>query len=346
MESLIRQTRYSNTGKERKEESRSARDRKILPQKSQSFEEKRRSQSWLRRQFSRQQSWDYDFTDDVLAYTTAVAASAFAVHSLDESRIWDQNKTAAYGPEYAPSTRTNNAAEVRGILRKRTVSFSDEIPNTSSQDLDAWMPTSGLKMPEKEIVPAPSMKKTPTFVDPLPEKSVPRKAAEPSPSMERTRTRSKKPERVVTTQTSSENPESVVPKPDWPTPGQSTPQPVETKNQYSPRPGDTMADAWEKAEMVRIEERYEMLRTRIQNWETKKKEKAMRRLEKTENELSDKKRKKAIERYRSDIERIQEIAAGAREQAKDNRRNEEFKVKAKANKIRATGKLPSTCLCF
>lgn len=65
-----------------------------------------------------------------------------------------------------------------------------------------------------------------------------------------------------------------------------------------------------------------------------------------QNELSDKKRRKAIERYQSDIARIQEIAAGAREQAKDNRRNEEFKVKAKANKIRATGKLPPTCLCF
>lgn len=69
-------------------------------------------------------SWDRDFTENILAYTTAVAAAAFAVHSLEESRIWDQNKTAAYGPEHAPSTRTKDAAEVRGILRKRTVSFS------------------------------------------------------------------------------------------------------------------------------------------------------------------------------------------------------------------------------
>ncbi|CAA3027880.1 Hypothetical predicted protein [Olea europaea subsp. europaea] len=275
-------------------------------------------------------SWDRDFTENILAYTTAVAAAAFAVHSLEESRIWDQNKTAAYGPEHAPSTRTKDAAEVRGILRKRTVSFSDQ---------DA-------RMPGKEVVSAPSFEKKPTFVDSLPEKSVPRKAVEPSQPMEPTRTRSKEPERVVETQTSSKKPEIVVPKPELPPPTPSTPHPVETKAQYSPGPRDTMADAWEKAEMVRIEERYEKMRTRIQTWESKRMEKARRRLEKTENELSDKKRRKANERYRSDIARIQEIAAGAREQAKDNRRNEEFKVKAKANKIRATGKLPPTCLCF
>ncbi|KAL2559444.1 trihelix transcription factor GTL1-like [Forsythia ovata] len=323
MENLIRQTRvrYSDAGKANREESSSSRDIKIPPQKSQAFKgENKRGQSWLRRQFSRQMSRDSDFNDDALEYPTAVAAAAFAIHSLEEPRIRDQNKTAAYGPADASSTKT------------------------SSKDQDARAPisssTSGLKMPEKEVVPASSMKKTPTFTDAQPEKSVPQKTAEPYQSMGPTRTRSKRPESVAP------KPESLVPKPDRPPPRQSTPRPVETERHFSPRPGDTMADTWEKAEMARIEEKYEKLRTRIQTWETNKKEKARRRLEKIENELSEKKRAKGMERYWSDIERIEKISAGAREQAKDNRRNEEFKAKAKANKIRATGKLPPTCLCF
>ncbi|KAL2542903.1 Remorin family protein [Abeliophyllum distichum] len=336
MENLIRQTRvrYSDAGKANREESSSSIDIKIPSQKSQTFKgENKRGQSWLRRQFSRQMSRDFDFNDDALEYPTAVAAAAFAIHSLEEPRIWDQNKTAAYGSADASSPKMNNTAEVPGILRKRSVSFSDEISQTSSKDHDARVPvsssTSRLKMPEKEVVPAPSMKKRPTFTDAQPEKSVPQKAAEPSQSMRPTRTRSERPESVAP------KPESVVPKPERP-----------PSRHFSPRPGDTMADTWEKAELARIEEKYERLRTRIQIWETNKKEKARRRLEKLENELSDKKRAKGMERYRGDIRRIEEIAAGAREQVKDNRRNEEFKVKAKANKIRATGKLPPTCLCF
>lgn len=60
----------------------------------------------------------------------------------------------------------------------------------------------------------------------------------------------------------------------------------------------------------------------------------------------DKKRAKALQSYNSQIARIEGIAGGARAQAEENRRNEEFKVKEKANKIRLTGKLPATRLCF
>lgn len=60
----------------------------------------------------------------------------------------------------------------------------------------------------------------------------------------------------------------------------------------------------------------------------------------------DKRRAKAVQSYHSDIKRIEGIAGGARAQAEKNRKSEESKVKEKANRIRLTGKLPATCLCF
>lgn len=60
----------------------------------------------------------------------------------------------------------------------------------------------------------------------------------------------------------------------------------------------------------------------------------------------DKRRAKAVKKYHSEITRIERIAEGARAQAEENRKNEEFKVKDKTNKIRTTGKIPATCLCF
>lgn len=60
----------------------------------------------------------------------------------------------------------------------------------------------------------------------------------------------------------------------------------------------------------------------------------------------DKRRAKATHHYRSELERIDGIARGARSQAVENQRNEESKVKEKANKIRLTGNLPAACWCF
>ncbi|KAK6133753.1 hypothetical protein DH2020_032464 [Rehmannia glutinosa] len=145
----------------------------------------------------------------------------------------------------------------------------------------------------------------------------------------------------------SKSPETPSPKPDRQPVGWATTQPIETRSQSATKPGpeDSMADAWEKEEMASIKERYERLRTTIDNWEIKKKKKADQKLERTEGK-SEKKRAKAAQRRRQVIKRIEEIAGGARAQAEENRRNEELKVKEKANKIRTTGKLPATCLCF
>lgn len=64
-----------------------------------------------------------------------------------------------------------------------------------------------------------------------------------------------------------------------------------------------------------------------------------------QNEL-EQKRARALQRHRTEMESIDQVAGGARAQAEERQRNEELKVKEKANKIRVTGKLPATCFCF
>ncbi|KAL2484679.1 Leucine-rich repeat (LRR) family protein [Abeliophyllum distichum] len=270
MESLIKQTRVRFYGarEENKEESSSARDRNIQLQKSQSYrEEKKRSQSWMRKRFSRQMSSDYDFrgTD----YPTAVAAAAFAIQSHEESTTMDQKKI----PDY------------------------------------------------KRAGPAPSFKKTPTFSD-------------------NKTTTTNKPEEAVPSKNAAAGRT-----PTFPSRQPPAVQPVETRrSSRKPGPGETGADAWEKAEMARIEKRYQKLNMTIENWEKKKKKKARNKLDRTQAEL-DKRRIRAMQSYRSDITRIEDIAKGASMQADKNRVIEENKVKNKANKIRTTGKLLVTCLC-
>jgi hypothetical protein len=61
---------------------------------------------------------------------------------------------------------------------------------------------------------------------------------------------------------------------------------------------------------------------------------------------SEKKRAKALEEYNDDMSRINKVAAASRLTAEDKKRNAESKVREKADKIRSTGKLPSTCPCF
>lgn len=66
---------------------------------------------------------------------------------------------------------------------------------------------------------------------------------------------------------------------------------------------------------------------------------------KLQSEL-ERKRKKALEKYNSEMKYIAQVAGGARAQAEERRRNEVLKAKEKANVIRKTGKVPTTCFCF
>ncbi|GMP93871.1 hypothetical protein CsSME_00043533 [Camellia sinensis var. sinensis] len=267
MESLIRQTRvrFSGVGQDNKEEASSIRDRRVPPQKTQSFkEEKKKTQNWFRRQFSRQMREDYDFENDDV-YLVAVAAVALVIKFLS--------------------------------LSGETSMIDMEDPNR--------------RRPEKAIGPVQSFKRTPTFVD------------------------------------KDRKPESALPTPDLSSAKQPTSLPTEIKRQPSTKPGigETKADTWEEAQMAKLKEKYEKLNTTILEWEKKKKDKAKLQKDRTESEL-ERRRAKALRHYRSDMERIDQIAEGARSQAEENKRNEEFKMKEKANKIRSTGKIPATCLCF
>ncbi|CAA3028889.1 Hypothetical predicted protein [Olea europaea subsp. europaea] len=111
-----------------------------------------------------------------------------------------------------------------------------------------------------------------------------------------------------------------------------------------PGPGETDADAWEKAEMARIKQRHQKKIMVIENWANKKKKKAKNKLDRIQAEL-DKRRTRAMQSYHSDMKRIEDIAKGASANADKNRTNEEYKVKDKANKIRSTGKLPVIFIC-
>lgn len=104
-------------------------------------------------------------------------------------------------------------------------------------------------------------------------------------------------------------------------------------------------DVWEKAELAKIIERYEMLNATILQWESKQKTAAKRKLDKKESEL-EKKRAKAMQHYHTKVAMIDQIAGGARTKAEENRRHEEVQVREKAYKIRTTGKYPASCFCF
>ncbi|KAL3823965.1 hypothetical protein ACJIZ3_019994 [Penstemon smallii] len=152
MEILIKQTRarFPSTRQENTEE----RGKKIPPQKTQSFGEKKRSQSWLRRQFSRQMSWDYDFSGS--DYTAAVAAAAYAIQSVEESKTKDQ-KEKTFVPDKSLNKRKSEM-ETPPEQLKSALKSSDETRRKSFKDPD-------VKMPERIAGSAPPIKKKLSFAD-------------------------------------------------------------------------------------------------------------------------------------------------------------------------------------
>ncbi|KAK6133927.1 hypothetical protein DH2020_032319 [Rehmannia glutinosa] len=274
-------------------------------------------------------SLDYDLSGS--DYPAAVAAAAFAIQSLEESKSRDKKETA-YGPDKSLNKMNSKLADT-GVLTeplKSALKSSDQNSKTSNKDPDN-KPSTSKNQPEKQ----PSFKKRISFadIDEISSNKPEKPALEKAPSMKRPPAFADK----QLNKTDIKKPETTLPKP----------VPVETRKQSAtkPGPGDSQADAWEKEEMASIKQRYEKLKTTIDIWETKKKKKAKRKIERIEAEL-DKRRAKAMQNHRNEITRIEGIAGGAKAQAEKNRKNEEFKVKEKANKIRLTGKLPATCLCF
>lgn len=298
-------------------------DKKIPPG---SFREKKTSQGWIRRQLSRQKSWDYDFSG--AHYPTAVAAAAYAVKSLEESRAKDE-KVISYAPDKSLNKMKSKVEDpgIRPERPKRPAKITDEFSKAIFKDQDIRVPISastGKTKPETGISFTPSMKKKASFAD-IDHKDgiTSNKSKSPAVGMPPTFA-----DENLNITTGSEKAEFRAPTP-----------------AAKPGPEDSMADAWEKEEMATVRERYEKMMDTIEKWEIKKKTNAKHRIERREAEM-DKRRMKTVHGYRSDITRIQEVAEAARAQAEKNRRNEEIKVQEKANKIRLTGKIPATCLCF
>lgn len=92
-----------------------------------SFAERKRTQSWLRRQFSRQQmSPEYDGSV-AGEYPMAVAAAAFAVSSLEETRIRDE-KRGHQGKDISLTNVKKKEGDKPRVQepRARSISFSGE----------------------------------------------------------------------------------------------------------------------------------------------------------------------------------------------------------------------------
>ncbi|KAL5759405.1 hypothetical protein ACOSQ2_018243 [Xanthoceras sorbifolium] len=386
MDSLIKQirARFSSTGQVNTEESYSSKERRIPPQRTPSFKtEKKRAQNWFRRQFSRNMSQDYD-SENQMEHVTAVAAAAYAINSLEDSVKPDQKKTSAAPESFSSRVKSKKEDTPIQVPEPGRVSkrFSGENATTSSLGADSKVPVTAatdekktekangspaikknltfadehLESPDttkSKRTPdrAPSIKKTPTFSDErlnihdtTKPNRAPERVTDPAPSMKKTSTSSNEP----LSSTNGRKPAEAVPKTDMPPrkPRSAASKP-ETRSQSSRRPGtgETQADAWEKAKLAKIKERYEKLNATISSWEDKKKKKARNKLDKTESGL-ERKRMRALEKFRSDMDIINQIAGGARSQAEERRRNEELKAKEKANIIRTTGKVPATCFCF
>lgn len=355
--------RFSGKGEEEKGgSSSSTRDITIPPQKTQPFKDTKRIPSWLHRQFIRTMSRDYDSSDSV-DYPAAVAAAAFAVTKIEEKSDYDHRRTHSGGDK----TWTKIKSKAEDIVKKPE-KLSDEASRPSSKFPDKSVPIRSATInpepvesvpslkkkptfgdsskPEIEVVEkakkAPSIKKTPTFGDSKSESDVTEKAKR-APSMKK---RSTFPDQSIDTRT-PKAPEVPVSAPVVQPTRQSSSQPGMAKAPHTMKPGNGNSDAdiWEKEQMEKINERYKKLIKEIVEWETKKKKKAKRDLEKVEAEL-DRRRAKARKRYYDEVGRIDSIAGGAKEQADQHRKNKELKVMEKAHKIRTTGKMPSTCSCF
>ncbi|XP_052733144.1 remorin isoform X2 [Vigna angularis] len=91
METLMKQIRVKLTGaeEENKADLGGSRDQKLTTQKTPSFKDKKKVQSWFQRQFSRNMSHDYDTE---MEHATAVAAAAYAIFSQEVSLIPQQKK--------------------------------------------------------------------------------------------------------------------------------------------------------------------------------------------------------------------------------------------------------------
>ncbi|KAJ0256946.1 Remorin family protein [Hirschfeldia incana] len=320
MDSLIKQTRRRHQTSQAKtgEVVSSTREKKVPARRSVSFkEDKKKSSSWLQKQFMRQMSdQGYDPISE-MDHAAAVAATAYAITAFEETWLESYHQSGLERGASLPRSKSRREAspfeEPRSLSRRFSGQLSLKEPELNG---DHTRRSDGSR--EKH--------------------GRQRKPVSEPPKQPPPRTRS----------------ERRAPPPPPPPPPPLSPSPLrlphrESKRQSSNQTGqkdDYTADAWEKAELAKIKARYEKLNRKIDLWETKKRDKARRKLDKSESE-QEQRRKRGLQRFREDMEYIEQIAAGARAQAEKQRENEELKVKEKAGIVRSTGQIPGkACLCF
>lgn len=298
-----------------------------------------------------------DYDSSRIEHVTAVAAAAYAIASLNAPTIQEQGRISK-GPE--PSlTRMKSKMKESTDLMSESGEGSMRGPEKAPEITRILTSTENLKRQDSKVsdtaikektsddaAAAPEFKRTRTFTD------------KPAPSMEKAPPFADKSlnsakdlktdgaEQITVVSTT--RPKITVPKPDPPPTSKPATPPPKIERQVSARSGidGTDADAWEIAELSKIQMRYEKINAGILSWENKKKEKARNRLKKTEGDASEEIRSKASKRFRAEMIDIDKIAGAAKAKAAERQRNEEFKAKGKANTIRRTGKLPRTCFCF
>ncbi|XP_022004779.1 uncharacterized protein LOC110902436 isoform X2 [Helianthus annuus] len=108
--------------------------------------------------------------------------------------------------------------------------------------------------------------------------------------------------------------------------------------------GNTKVDAWEKAELLKIQKRYEKSNLTILEWENEKKTRAKQRVEEKKKEL-DQRRSVNWQHYQNKLARIDHVAGGARSRTEKNKRKEEQKIKERAKEMRSLG-VSSPKYCF
>ncbi|ESQ35431.1 hypothetical protein EUTSA_v10009533mg [Eutrema salsugineum] len=354
MDSLIKQTRRRHPAAQVKtgEVSSSTREKKVPARKSVSFkEDKKKPSNWLQKQFSRQMNdQSYEPISD-MDHAAAVAATAYAITTFEET--WLESYHSGLERGASLSTSKSRREDLSHFEEPRSLSrrFSGQLSFKEPELKEHKIPT--LKSPVRKSTPA---KKTPTFSMDL--RGDHTKQSEDSGEKQERRQRKpvsepQAPMRVQPPQrTRSERrappPPRPPPPPPSPSPLRLPPRDIKRQSSgYTSRKDESTADAWEKAELLKIEARYDKLTRKIDLWETKKRDKARRKLDKSEQSELEQRRKRGLQRFREDTEYIEQIAAGARAQAEKQRQNEELKVKEKAGIVRTTGKIPGkACLCF
>ncbi|CAH8391558.1 unnamed protein product [Eruca vesicaria subsp. sativa] len=321
MDSLIKQTRRKHTSSQGRtgEVGSSTREKTVPARRSVSFkEDKKKSSSWLQKQFSRQMTdQGYDPISE-MDHAAAVAATAYAITNFEETWLESYHSGLERGASLSRSKSRKEASpfeELRSLSRRFSgqLSFKEQDSNRDHTRRSGDSKEKHERQRKQVIEPPSPMRKQSSSRT----RSEPRAPPPPPPPLP-----SPSPLRLPSSE-------------------------IKTRSSgHTSRKDDVTADAWEKSELAKIKAKYEKLNRKIDLWEGKKRDKARRKLDKSESE-QEQRRKRGLQRFREDMEYIEQIAAGARAQAEKQRQNEEFKVKEKAGIVRSTGKIPAkACFCF